>query len=403
MRADTSMKKKNLSFRGTLRSVLAVFMALSFFMGTTDYFINDSYSRREGDPLPHSQLLRITAAEKTCSVSTASSCSFRAVLFGILPLKEVQVYSFGNTTLCPGGMPFGAKMFTQGLLVVGFTEIDCTDGSRQPAFDAGIRTKDIILEINGQPINGAEAMAEYVGTCGGSTLQVKLRRGEDILTLPITPSFSVSENKYKTGMWVRDNTAGIGTVTFIDPQTGAFAGLGHGICDSSSGALLPLSRGIIMDVTINGIQKGASGIPGELKGYFSSGKKGTLVGNSDAGVFGLLSELPQGISNDTAIPIALKNEIRDGKAQIYCTLDESGIHAYDITVRKIRNSPDNKNMEITVIDPALIEKTGGIVQGMSGSPIIQDGKLVGAVTHVLINDPCRGYGIYIENMLNAAG
>ncbi len=395
------MKKNTIQFRTVFRSVLAVMAALSVCMGTADYFIEDTVSVRSGTDLPASQLIRICPAEKTCTVSTESHCTYNASIFGIIPLKNVHVRQVGNILLCPGGMPFGAKMFTQGLLVVGFTEIDCANGSRQPAYDAGIRQKDILLEINGTPLTGAEAMAEFIGAGDGSVLQIKLRRGEDILTIPVTPSFSISENQYKTGMWVRDNTAGLGTVTFIDPQTGAFAGLGHGICDSTSGALLPLSRGIVLDVTISGVQKGASGVPGELKGYFSSGKRGTLIGNSDAGVFGILSTLPEGVSAEMALPIALKNEIRDGKAQIYCTLDESGIKSYEVNIRKIRNSPDNKNMEVTVTDPVLIEKTGGIVQGMSGSPIIQDGKLVGAVTHVLINDPTKGYGIFIENMLAA--
>ena len=397
------MKKKLYPIRTALRFALAGVMVLAFFLGTADYFIEDSYSCREGAPLSSPGLFRITATEDTCPVSTASSCTYQVRLLGMLPIKEVQLRTFGNTLLCPGGMPFGAKIFTSGLIVVGFTEIDCTSGSRQPALDAGIRVKDIILEIDGKPISGADDMAEYIGASNGNVMNFKLRRGEDIISLPVTPSLSLSENKYKTGMFVRDNTAGIGTVTFIDPNTGEFAGLGHGICDASTGALLPLSRGIVMDVTISGVQKGTSGVPGELKGYFASSKKGTLSGNSDAGVFGVLSELPDGISTETAIPIALKNEIHDGTAQIYCTLDESGIHAYDVMIRKIRNSPDNKNMEVLVTDPHLIEKTGGIVQGMSGSPIIQDGKLIGAVTHVLINDPCRGYGIFIENMLDAAG
>ena len=397
------MKNKLYPFRTVLRFALTGVIILSLFLGTADYFIEDSYSCREGVPISSAGLLQITASEDICPVSTESSRSYQVRLLGVLPLKEIHLRTFGNTLLCPGGMPFGAKIFTNGLIVVGFTEIDCTSGSKQPALDAGIHVKDIILEINEKPINGVEDLAEYIGTCDGNVLNFKLRRGEDIISLPVTPSLSLSENKYKTGMFVRDNTAGIGTVTFIDPQTGEFAGLGHGICDGSSGALLPLSRGIVMDVTISGVQKGTSGVPGELKGFFSSGKKGTLNGNSDAGVFGVLSVLPIGVSEETAIPIALKNEIQDGAAQIFCTLDESGIHAYDVTIRKIRNTPDNKNMEVIVTDPRLIEKTGGIVQGMSGSPILQNGRIVGAVTHVLVNDPTRGYGIFIENMLEAAG
>ena len=159
---------------------------------------------------------------------------------------------------------------------------------------------------------------------------------------------------------------------------------------------------MIANVSISGVRRGISGTPGELKGYFSSGKIGALLGNTSAGVYGILSDIPVGVSKDTSLPIALKDEIHDGKAQIYCTLDENGIKSYEVTIRKIKNATDNKCMEVTVTDPALIEITGGIVQGMSGSPIIQDGRLIGAVTHVLISDPTKGYGIFIENMLAAA-
>ena len=162
---------------------------------------------------------------------------------------------------------------------------------------------------------------------------------------------------------------------------------------------MPLSRGMVIDVTISGIQKGQSGVPGEIKGHFASGKIGSLLGNTRAGVYGIMTELPKTIRAENALPIALKNEIHDGEATLLCTLDGNGVCAYTVNIRKLKNSLDNKNLEITVTDPALIEKTGGIVQGMSGSPLIQDGKLIGAVTHVLINDPAKGYGIFIENML----
>lgn len=393
------MKNKK---RAPLRVFLASLILLSLAIGTADYCIEDSVSVRCGAEIPQGNLVRLCAGDHIAAVSTGESTAYSANLWGILPLKSVQVRQFDDIRLCPGGMPFGAKMFTEGLIVVGFTEVDCAEGARQPAYDAGIRSKDILLSLNGEPLTSAEELAERVRESGGTPITLRVKRGEETFDISVTPALSVSENQYKTGMWVRDNTAGIGTVTYIDPQTGAFGGLGHGICDAQTGALLPLSRGIIVDVTISGVQKGAVGLPGELKGYFSSGKRGSLLGNSDAGVFGILTELPESITENSTVPIALKNEIHDGKASLLCTLDESGVHAYEVSVRKIKNSLDNKNMEITVTDPALLEKTGGIVQGMSGSPLIQDGKLIGAVTHVLVNDPTTGYGIFIENMLSAA-
>jgi len=385
--------------------VIALTLFFSVILGITDYRIEDTFSRRCGGSIPETTFIRIHPLQSCAAVSTESTINIRytANLFGILPLKNVSIRSIAPLYLCPGGMPFGVKLFTEGLIVVGFAEVDGPNGSCNPAGDAGIRMQDIILEINGERISSSEEFSGRIGTCSGNTVELKIRRGEEVLRIPVTPSLSISENRYKAGLLVRDNTAGIGTVTYIDPANGSFAGLGHGICDAQTGALLPLSRGTISDVTISGVRKGAAGIPGELKGFFSSGKTGALLGNSNAGVFGIMTEIPSSVSSEKALPIALKEEIHDGKAQILCTLDGSGVHSYEVTLRKIRNSLDLKNMEVTVTDPALLEITGGIVQGMSGSPILQNGRIVGAVTHVLINDPTKGYGIFIENMLEAAG
>ncbi len=386
-----------------LKAALSLLLAVTALLGIADYSIDDTISLRGSDPLPASAVCTVAPRGSAIETAAGAQTEYVAKLFGVLPVKNVSVRRYGDVKLCPGGMPFGVKMFTDGLIVVGFSDVDCEDANRQPAYTAGLRMHDVILKINGTAVSTAAQMADIVGDCGGSSLLLTVRRDNEELTISLTPSFSVSEQTYKTGMWVRDNTAGIGTVTFVDPSTGAFAGLGHGICDGDTGALLPLSRGVIANVSISGVRKGAVGTPGELQGYFSSGKIGTLLGNTSAGVFGLLTEMPAGISDKTALPIALKDEIKDGIAHLYCTLDTNGIEEYEIRIRKIKNATDNKCMELTVTDPRLIEKTGGIVQGMSGSPIIQDGKLIGAVTHVLISDPAKGYGIFIENMLDEAG
>ncbi len=394
-----SMKKTN---QLPLRAALSLLITASTLLGAADYLIDDTVSLRTDAPLPSSAVCSVEPYADAIEASAGQGMRCMAKLFGVLPLKTVSVKRFDDVRLCPGGMPFGAKMFTDGLIVVGFSEVDCDGGSAQPAYDAGIRMHDVILKINGEPLASATHMAELVSASGGGAMDFTIRRGDTEMHFTVTPSFSVGEQTYKTGIWVRDNTAGIGTVTYIDPATGAFAGLGHGICDGETGALLPLSRGMIANVSISGVRRGTSGTPGELKGYFSSGKIGALLGNTSAGVYGVLTEMPSGVSKDTALPIALKNEIKDGTAHIYCTLDDSGIRSYEVSIRKIKNATDNKCMEVTVTDPALIEITGGIVQGMSGSPIIQDGKLIGAVTHVLISDPTKGYGIFIENMLGEA-
>lgn len=386
-----------------LKAALSLLLAVSALLGIADYCIDDTVSLRTADPLPSSAVCTISPQSGILETAGGTQTNYVAKLFGVIPVKSIEIHRYGDVRLCPGGMPFGVKMFTDGLIVVGFSDVDCEDTNRQPAYTAGLRMHDVILKINGNAVSSAAQMAEIVGSCRGDSLQFTVRRGEEELTLSLTPSFSVSEQMYKTGMWVRDNTAGIGTVTFVDPSTGAFAGLGHGICDGDTGALLPLSRGVIANVSISGVRKGSVGTPGELQGYFSSGKIGSLIGNTAAGVFGLLTEMPTGVSAETALPIALKDEIKDGAACLYCTLDGNGIEEYDIRIRKIKNAADHKCMEITVTDPQLIEKTGGIVQGMSGSPIIQDGKLIGAVTHVLVSDPTKGYGIFIENMLSQMG
>ena len=397
MKRHKNMNKK------ILRAVLALLILTTTLLGAADYCIEDTVSCRTGSALPASRWIRIRSQDRTVAADTHTDVPYSASLLGIIPIKQVSVRQYDDIRLCPGGMPFGAKMFTDGLIVVGFTDVDCTEGSSQPARDAGVRIKDIVLKINGIPVGNAENMGRLVAESGGKPIEITLRRDKEEISVTVTPSLSAADNVYKTGMWVRDNTAGIGTVTFIDPSSGSFAGLGHGICDSETGSLLPLSRGVVVDVTISGIQKGLCGTPGELKGYFASGKMGTLLGNTHAGVFGIMTSLPEGVCAENALPIALKNEMHDGEATILCTLDEGGIGSYRVNVRKLKNSMDNKNMEITVTDPALLEKTGGIVQGMSGSPIIQDGKIIGAVTHVLINDPAKGYGIFIENMLEAIG
>ena len=311
--------------------------------------------------------------------------------------------SFKGKTLIPGGIAFGVKFYTAGVMVIGFDDVENQGSKQNPAYDAGIRTKDVITKINGTKLTSAAQLTEAVESSAGKTITLTYKRDGKEYTATLTPKYSDSEGRYKTGLWVRDSGAGIGTVTYIDPETLAFGGLGHGICDSETGALIPMDRGTVLGVTIGGIEKGLPGAPGEVKGYFSRSKCGALYSNTQCGVFGVFSELPASLP-EKAIPIAQKSEICEGDAYIWCTLDESGPQKYSIKISEInRQASGNKCFTVTVTDQALISKTGGIIQGMSGSPIIQNGKLVGAVTHVLINDPTAGYGIFIENMLTQMG
>ena len=311
---------------------------------------------------------------------------------------------YKNLKLYVGGMPFGVKFLTEGVLVVGFEDVKTSTGSMtNPARAAGLAPQDRLIAVNGQTLNGASDLCRLVEASGGKPLQLRyLREGAPHETT-LTPVRSSAEGRYVSGLYVRDSGAGIGTVTFIVPETGAFAGLGHGICDSESGQLIPIERGAVVDVTISGVVKGLAGTPGEVKGYFRSGKTGTLLGNSECGVWGVFANLPDACATAQPVPVGLRNELKAGKATLRCTLSDNVCRDYEIEISDIRkDSQTNKCFTVRITDPDLLSKTGGIIQGMSGSPIIQNGKLVGAVTHVLINDPTTGYGIFIENMLNTA-
>ncbi len=323
------------------------------------------------------------AAQKVCAVTPA------------------ELNSEGVRLLYPGGMPFGVKFYTDGLVIVGFTDVPCDGGHFKPAYDAGLRVNDVITKVNGNDVKNSN---DFLGFMTGEPLEITYERGGEVGNVVFTPVKSAEDGRFKTGMWIRDTTAGIGTVTYIVPETGEFAGLGHGICDPSTGELVNMVRGTVIDVAISGISKGICGTPGELKGYFKSDRTGVLLENTDCGVYGVLGSIPYDKIPQPALPAADKSEVTEGTAWIWSTLDDNEVCRYEIEILHIdQDSTDHRNFEIEVVDESLIEKTGGIVQGMSGSPIIQDGKLVGAVTHVLINDPTKGYGIFIENMLDAAG
>lgn len=266
--------------------------------------------------------------------------------------------------LIPGGVPFGVKLYCEGVLVVGLADVKSSGTAQSPARDAGIKIKDIITGINGNKIMSVDEVVDAISGSGGQPLTFTLKRGEGEITVDLTPVASDEDGKYKTGLWIRDSTAGIGTVTFIDPETGSFAGLGHGICDADTGELVPLNRGIVVNVAISGIVKGQPGCPGELKGYFNSGKIGSLIRNTDCGVYGVFVELPSGAICD-AIPVASADEVVEGRAELYCTTDSGGIGRYTVQISNIDHSGrEVKNFVVTVTDEALLSKTGGIVQGM---------------------------------------
>lgn len=326
--------------------------------------------------------------------AVAASAAVAGTAAWSVPAGEADVCAAvpGELTLIPGGMSFGVKFFTDGILIVGFSGTD-----RNPAYAAGLRVNDIILKLDGHTLEGAGELTETVAESGGRALTMTCRRDGHEFQVTVTPERD-NNGEYKTGMWVRDSGAGIGTVTFIDPRTGAFGGLGHGICDADTGKPVPLGRGSVVGVTISGITRGTAGTPGEIKGYFEPQKLGSVIGNTDYGVYGIYQEIPAGLY--PAMPVAAAREVKNGEATILCTLDTGKICEYKVEISSVDYSAaGGRCFAVHVTDPALLEITGGIIQGMSGSPVLQNGKIIGAVTHVLINDPSTGYGIFIENML----
>lgn len=322
------------------------------------------------------------------------SVRLTAKLFGVIPLKSVEVSYIERQKVYPGGMAFGVRLYMRGVMIVGMSPVETSAGELNPAYDSGLRSGDIIIKIDGNEVNASADVSAAIAR--GETLTFDIERAGEPMTFKMTPVPSV-DGLYKAGLWIRDSTAGIGTVTFIT-ENGDFMGLGHGICDVDTGELIPMRDGEVSDVTISGINPGRAGVPGELKGYFGQQKIGVLTKNTACGVMGSLYQKPANIP-EGALDMGLRDDVREGDAYIYCMLDDNTVSKYSIKILKIdRYSTDNKSFLIEITDPALLARTGGIVQGMSGSPIIQDGKLIGAVTHVLVNDPARGYGIFIENM-----
>ena len=312
-------------------------------------------------------------------------------LFGAIPVRSVTVAKLEDVKVYVGGAPFGIKFFTRGATVVGFE-----NEMENPAYRAGLRLYDSVIKVNGHDFSGVSDITR-VAEDGKEIELTYLRAGKEF-TIKFTPKYSQNEKKYSLGVHFKDSGAGIGTITYVLPD-GTFGGLGHGICDAETGDLTPIGSGSVLGVTINGIVKGQRGAPGELKGYFNSSKVGAIYKNTDCGIFGALAEVPSALGNKT-YSIGLKTELKEGEATILCTLDNNVRQEYKVEISAInRNSTGNKCFTVKITDEKLLAATGGIVQGMSGSPIIQNGKLVGAVTHVLINDPTTGYGIFIENML----
>ncbi|MBE6766125.1 MAG: SpoIVB peptidase [Ruminococcaceae bacterium] len=327
------------------------------------------------------------------------SVNFR--LFGVFPVSKANVTVIDNMSVKLLGQPFGIKIYTDGVLVVGMSDVDGEQGNVNPSANAGIKIGDTIKSINGKPMRSNEDVVEIVESSDGSPMTFVVVRDNVIKTITVVPIFSKSAGAYRIGLWVRDSTAGIGTLTFYSPATDIVCGLGHAVCDDDTGQIMSISSGELVSAEIISQKKGAIGAPGELKGRLGNKVLGELLLNCECGVYAKNSI---GFDNSELMSIALKQDIKEGEAYIYTTIDGERPEYYTCKVRFNSDNEGEKtqNMVVTVTDKRLIEKTGGIVQGMSGSPIVQDGKLIGAVTHVFVNNPQKGYAIFAENMLLTA-
>lgn len=305
--------------------------------------------------------------------------------------------------LMPGGQSVGVKMDVKGVLVVGLQEIETITGEVvNPGILSGLQIGDTILEINGKKVYRASEVQNIVNKIKGEVL-LKLKRKSDIIEISLTPVIAKSDNMYKLGIWVKDKTAGIGTLTYYDPQTNCYGALGHAITDPETSAILPVAEGELVNSKVESVKQGRVGEPGEIRGIFYEADEplGCLEKNTEFGIFGGLYGKVKNPYYNEPLPIAYQDSVTVGPAYILTTLDNNKVECFEIEIEKLNKQVkrDTKSMTIKVTDERLLKKSGGIIQGMSGSPIIQKGRLVGAVTHVFVNNPEKGYGIYIEWML----
>lgn len=388
--------KKFIRFISALLSVTILSL-----MGTVSYYsytLPDNYRIFSGDSLSLNSI-GVTASKIGNDVVAGKSFNFdeeiNISLLGIIPIKQARVKELDEMSIIPCGTPFGVKLLTDGVMIINVASIATKDGNVSPAANAGLKAGDVIISIDGVKVKSNQQLRDMVLSSDGRKMKVKYKRQDNDLETVLSPVVSSTDNAWQTGLWVRDSSAGIGTITFCTGE-GVFGGLGHPICDVDTGDVLPLGSGEIVGASISGVKQGTSGNPGELCGVFlSNDSLGNVEINTSCGLYG---RLKQPLTTHEPILLGLKQEATTGKATIYSTISGEEPKDYEIEIESIDFNQDTRNYVIKITDSELLKKAGGIVQGMSGSPIIQNGKLIGAVTHVFVNDPTKGYGVFAETM-----
>jgi len=345
----------------------------------------------------------VQASSNIGTSSRIGKLDYKVNLFWGIPLKSVTVNVIPKTSVVPLGKSVGLKLYTSGVLVVGMSEIEGIDSNKyKPYENTGIEEGDMIIEANNEAITCTADLLDKVDESKGEKLSIKYVRDGETITTNITP-VQGADNKYRLGLWVRDAAAGVGTVSFYEPQTKTFAALGHGIQDVDTGKLINIAKGDFVTTKIISIVKGERGNPGKIQGSIENSTQiGDVYKNTEFGVYGKVTNVSAlNIDASKAMPVATRDEITTGPAKILCTLENNKTKEYSIEIERVyvNNNQNNKSMLVRVTDKELIEKTGGIIQGMSGSPIIQNNKVVGALTHVLVNDPETGYGVFADMMI----
>lgn len=393
--------------------ILIILLSICLAYITNINAIPESIILFEGERLNLSTIAGITINKKdelptattvsSSEVEYAKTENYEVSFLNKFTLKNVEASVIPKTKVIPVGTTVGLKLHTNGVLVVGMSEVKGINNEKsKPYENTKIKEGDMIVEVNGIAITCTNDLIQTVNSSEGENISIKYKRDEEIYSEEIIP-VKTSSTEYKLGLWVRDTAAGIGTISFYDPESKSFAALGHGILDIDTEELISIANGEITTANIISIAKGEKGSPGEIRGsLIGQSSIGTISKNTKLGIYGTLNNASVlNVGSESAIEIALREEIKEGKATLICSLENNQKKEYEIEIQKIyvNNNTDNKSMVVKITDEELLNKTGGIIQGMSGCPIIQNGKLVGALTHVLVSDPTKGYAVFADLMV----